>query len=67
MESQDENNFELLLTMGEADLYKWLASIPEEYLDYIEELLERVEDRLDAFLLDNSTLKEAKELIEKIK
>lgn len=67
MESQDENNFELLLTMGEADLYRWLANIPEEYLEYIEELLDRVEDRLDSFLLDNSTLKEAKELIEKIK
>ena len=67
MESQDENNFELLLTMGEAELCRWLANIPEEYLDYIEELLDRVEDRLDAFLLDNSTLKEARELIEKIK
>lgn len=53
--------------MGEAELCRWLANIPEEYLDYIEELLDRVEDRLDSFLLDNSTLKEAKELIEKVK
>ncbi len=67
MESQDENNFELLLTMEEAQLWEWLANIPEEYLDYIEELLDRVENRLDSFLLDNSTLKEAKELIEKVK
>jgi hypothetical protein len=67
VESQDENNFELLLTMEEAQLWEWLANIPEEYLDYIEELLDRVENRLDSFLLDNSTLKEAKELIEKVK
>lgn len=67
MESQDENNFDFLITMGEAELYRWLASIPEEYLDYIEELLEKVEDRLDKFLLDNSSFKEANALIEKVK
>lgn len=53
--------------MDEEVLYRWLASVPERYLDYIEELLTVSEDRVDKFVMDNSSLKEANSVIDKIK
>lgn len=67
MASQDKDNFEFLLAMDEEVLYRWLASVPERYLDYIEELLTLSEDRVDKFVMDNSSLKEANSVIDKIK
>lgn len=67
MASQDKDNFEFLLAMDEEVLYRWLASVPERYLDYIEELLTVSEDRVDKFVMDNSSLKEANSVIDKIK
>jgi hypothetical protein len=67
MESQDKDNFEFLLAMDEEVLYRWLASVPERYLDYIENLLTNAEDRVDTFIMDNSALKEANQIIDKIK
>jgi hypothetical protein len=58
MASQDKDNFEFLLAMDEEVLYRWLASVPERYLDYIEELLTVTEDRVDKFVMDNCSLKE---------
>jgi hypothetical protein len=67
MASQDKDNFEFLLAMDEEVLYRWLASVPERYLDYIEELLTVTEDRVDKFVMDNCSLKEANSVINKIK
>lgn len=67
MEGQDENNFEFLLSMEEDILYRWLATIPEEYLDYIETLLDNVEDRLDKIVMDTCSFKEVNEIIKHIK
>lgn len=53
--------------MEEDILYRWLATIPEEYLDYIETLLDNVEDRLDKIVMDTCSFKEVNEIIEHIK
>lgn len=66
MESQDKHNFEFLLEMDEEILNRWLASVPERYLDYVEDLLTSAEDRIDKFIMDNSAFKEANAAINKI-
>lgn len=53
--------------MGEEELKAWLEDLPEEYLTYVEWLLERVEYQLDKFVLALSGYTESTEVIRKIK
>lgn len=53
--------------MGEKELETWLGDLPEEYLTYVEWLLERVEYQLDKFILVMSGYTESIEVIRKIK
>lgn len=67
MESRDQNNLEFLLAMGTADLERWLVGVPEEYLNYIDWLLDKVETEIDTFILDDSGLRDANDVIEKVR
>lgn len=47
-------------------LERWLVGLPEEYLTYIEWLLDKTEEELDNFLMEESKYRQANELIERI-
>jgi len=67
VEDQDQNNFEFILSMGDTELEAWLADLPEEYITYVEYLLDKVEYGLDKALFISSDYSESTEVIRKIK
>ena len=67
MEDQDQNNFEFILSMGDNELEAWLENLPEEYITYVELLLEKVEYQLDKIMIRSSGYSESIEVIRKIK
>lgn len=67
VEDRDQSNFEFLLSMGDKELEAWLADLPEDYLTYVEWLLEKVEYQLDKLMIISSDYSESSEVIRKIK
>jgi len=67
VEDQDQNNFEFILSMGDNELKAWLEDLPEEYMTYVEMLLEKVEFQMDKLLMLTSDYVDSAEVIRKIK
>ena len=53
--------------MGDNELEAWLENLPEEYITYVELLLEKVEYQLDKIMIRSSGYSESIEVIRKIK
>lgn len=54
------------MAMEQEEFDRWVATLPEEKLSYVEWLVERAYSTLDETLLQQSGLKEAQEIIEKL-
>lgn len=65
MEQQHEKNLKAILRKSTEDFKKWVGSLTDEELTYVEWLLQRSEETLDDILIEQSQLKEANEVLEK--
>lgn len=66
MDQHHEKNLKSILQKSEADFKKWLESLSDEELIYVEWLLGKSEDSLDEILIEQSNLTEAKEILNRI-
>lgn len=66
MEQQHEKNLKAILRKSTEDFKKWVESLTDEELTYVEWLLEKSEETLDEILIEQSQLKEANEIIERL-
>lgn len=65
MEQQHEKNLKAILRKSTEDFKKWVESLSDEELTYVEWLLAKSEDTLDELLLDQSQLKDANEVLKR--
>lgn len=63
MEQAHEKNLKVILRKSSEDFKKWVGSLSDEELTYVEWLLEKSEDVVDEVLLKQSNLIEANEVI----
>lgn len=63
MEQAHEKNLKVILRKSSEDFKKWVGSLSDEELTYVEWLLEKSEDVMDEILLKQSNLNEANEVI----
>lgn len=66
MEHHHEKNLKAILRKSTEDFKKWVESLSDEELTYVEWLLEKSEDTLDEMLISKSQLIEANKVIQKI-
>lgn len=66
MEQEHEKNLKAILKKSQVDFQKWVESLSEEELTYVEWLLEKTDETLDEMLMKQSNLKEANDVIDRI-
>ena len=66
MEPQHEQSLKLILQKNKPEFTRWLESLSEEELSYVEWLLQKADDTLDELLLEKYDLVEANNVIKNI-
>ena len=66
MEPQHEQSLKNILRKNKAEFTRWLESLSEEELSYVEWLLQKADDTLDELLLEKYDLVEANNVIKNI-
>ena len=67
MESNEyhQKNLEFILSLEEKDLYYWLDTLSERQFEYVEWLIEFIEDKTDKYMMETTEFKEALELLDR--
>jgi hypothetical protein len=63
---EHEKNLKRILRIKPEEFSKWVASLTDEELIYVEWLLEKAETSLDQILIEQSGLFDARVLLEKV-
>lgn len=66
MEQAHEKNLKVILRKSSEEFKKWVGSLSDEELTYVEWLLEKSEDVMDDILIKQSDLSEANRIISRI-
>ena len=66
MEASHKHNLRAIFSMDQGEFDKWVATLSEEKLTYVEWLMQQAMDTLDEALLGDSDMAEAKRVIESI-
>ena len=66
MEPQHEQSLKHILQKNKAEFTRWVESLSEEELSYVEWLLQKADDTLDGLLLEKYDLVEANNVIKNI-
>lgn len=67
MEAAHKHNLRAIMAMEETEFDRWVATLSEEKLSYVEWLIESAYEVLDEALLQQSGLQEAKEILTQVK
>ena len=60
------DDLKAIFALNEFEFTAWTNSLEQEELDYVESLLDEVEDKIEEFLLSPDKLTEASKIITKI-
>ena len=61
-----EKNLKVILCKTNEEFSQWVGHLTDEEMTYVEWLLNRAENSLDNLLMEQSNLKESRDLIEKV-
>ena len=65
MRNQHQKNLKIILSMEQQELAHWLANLPDDEIEYVEWLVEEVDIALENMVIEQSGLRDAKEVIKK--
>lgn len=65
MRKQHQKNLKIILSMEQQELAHWLANLPDDEIEYVEWLLEEVDIALENMVIDQTDLRDAREIIKK--
>lgn len=63
MRNPHQKNLKIILSLEQEELANWLANLPDDEIDYVEWLVEEVENALNDMILDHVGLDQANELL----
>lgn len=66
MEASHKQNLRAIFSMDQGEFDKWVATLSEEKLTYVEWLMQQALDTLDEALLNQSDMAEAKRVIDSV-
>ena len=65
LEIQHQKNLKFILSLGNEEFTEWVATLPDPALDYLEWIIDEVEEKLDDIYMESSELEESIEVIKK--
>ena len=65
MRNQHQKNLKIILSMEQQELAHWLANLPDDEIEYVEWLVEEVDIALENMVIEQSGLRDARDIIKK--